>query len=135
MRKEIPQVCVLQFNSSLILVDFLNCLWLDGLGRREVLTKGYSHLDGFQTSGNYCNCDGDDCDVVAEDDDDDEDDRDNVDDDDDDGDAPDNRLLFKNGGKATGMCLQFLIFSRVWFTSFPKKRTNELIINQLWKCI
>ena len=25
-RKEIPQVCVLQFNSSLILVDFLNCL-------------------------------------------------------------------------------------------------------------
>ena len=26
MRKEIPQVCVLQFNSSLILVDFLNCL-------------------------------------------------------------------------------------------------------------
>ena len=26
MRKEIPQVCVPQFNSSLILVDFLNCL-------------------------------------------------------------------------------------------------------------
>ena len=26
MRKKIPQVCVLQFNSSLILVDFLNYL-------------------------------------------------------------------------------------------------------------
>ena len=26
MRREIPQVCVSQFNSSLILVDFLNCL-------------------------------------------------------------------------------------------------------------
>ena len=26
MRREIPQVCVPQFNSSLILVDFLNCL-------------------------------------------------------------------------------------------------------------
>ena len=25
-RKKNPQVCVLQFNSSLILVDFLNCL-------------------------------------------------------------------------------------------------------------
>ena len=109
MRKEIPQVCVPQLNSSPILVDFLNCLWLDCLGCREVLTIGYSHLDGFQSSGNYCNCDGDYCDVVAEDDDDDEDDRDNVGDDDDDGDAPDDRFLFYNGGKATGMCLQFLI--------------------------
>ena len=26
LRMEIPQVCVLQFNASLILVDFLNCL-------------------------------------------------------------------------------------------------------------
>ena len=58
-----------------------------------MLTKGYSHLDGFQSPGNYCNCDGDDCDVVAEDDDD-EDDRDNVGGDDDDGDAPDDRFLF-----------------------------------------
>ena len=71
-----------------------------------MLTKGYPHLDGFQSSGNYCNCDGDDCDV----DDDDEDDRDNVDGDDDDGDAPDDRCLFYSGGKATGMCLQFLIY-------------------------
>ena len=78
-----------------------------------MLTKGYSHLDGFQISGNYCNCDGDDCHVVAEDDDDDEHDRDNVGGDDDDGDAPDNRILFKKGGKATGMCLQFLIYSHV----------------------
>ena len=103
-RKEIPQVCVLQFNSSLILVDFLNCLWLDCLGCREVLTKRYSHLDGFQSSGNYCNCDGD------EDDDDDEDDRDNVGGDDDDGDAPDDRFIFYGGGKEKCMCLQFLIY-------------------------
>ena len=94
MRKETPQVCVLQFSSSLILVDFLNCLWLDGLGCREVLIKGDSHLDGFQSCGNYCNCHGDDCDVVAEVDDSDEDDRDNVGGDDDDGDALDNRFLF-----------------------------------------
>ena len=92
MRMEIPQVCVPQFSSSLILVDFLNCLWLDCLGCRDVLTKGYSHLDGFQSSGNYSNCDGDDCDVVAEDDDDDEVDRNNVGCDDDDGDAPDDRF-------------------------------------------
>ncbi|CAH3020421.1 unnamed protein product, partial [Porites evermanni] len=65
-----------------------NCLRCD-----EVLTKGYSHLDGFQSSGNYCNCDGDDCDVVAEYDDD-EDDRDNVGGDDHDGDVPDKRFLF-----------------------------------------
>ena len=31
-----------------------------------MLTKGYCHLDEFQSSGNYCNCDGDDCDVVAD---------------------------------------------------------------------
>ena len=92
-RKKNPQVCVLQFNSSLILVDFLNCLWLHCLRCDEVLTKGYSHLDGFQSSGNYCNCDGDDCDVVAEYDDD-EDDRDNVGGDDHDGDVPDERFLF-----------------------------------------
>ena len=75
-----------------------------------MLTKGYSHLDGFQSSGSYCNCDGDDCDVVTEDDDDDEDDRDNVGGDYDYGDAPDDRFLFYNGGKAKGMCLQFLIY-------------------------
>ena len=58
-----------------------------------IRTKGYSHLDdGFQSSGNSCNCDGDDCDVVAEDDDDDDDDRDNVGGDD--GDSPDDRFLF-----------------------------------------
>ena len=78
-----------------------------------MLTKGYFHLEGFPRSGNYCNCGGGDFDVVAEDDDDDEDERDNVGDDDDDGDAPDNRFLFKKGGKATGMCLQFLIYSHV----------------------
>ena len=59
-----------------------------------MLTKGYSHLDGFQPSGNYCNCDGDDCDVVAEDDDDDDDGDDNVGGDDDYGDAPDHRFSF-----------------------------------------
>ena len=69
-----------------------------------MLTKGYSHLDGFQSPGNYCNCDGDDCDVVAEDDDDDEDDRDNVGGDADYGDAPDDRFSFYKWGKAKGMC-------------------------------
>ena len=59
-----------------------------------MLKKGYFHLDGFQSSGNYCSCDGDGCDVVAEDDDDDDDDRDNVGGDDDYGDAPDHRFLF-----------------------------------------
>ena len=59
-----------------------------------MLTKGYSHLDGFQSSGIYCNCDGDDCNVVAEDGDDDEDDRDNVRGDDDDGVVPGDRFLF-----------------------------------------
>ena len=58
-----------------------------------MLTKGYSHLEGFQSSGNYCNC-GDDCDVAAEDDDDDEDNRDNVGGDDDYGDAHGHRFLF-----------------------------------------
>ena len=77
-----------------------------------MLTKGYSHLDKFQSSDNYCNCDGNDCDVVAEDDDD-ENDKDNVGGDDDDGDSPDIRFLFEKGGKATGMCLQFLIYSHV----------------------
>ena len=96
-----------------------------------MLTKGYSHLDGFQSSGKYCSCGGDDCYVVAEDDDDDEDDRDNVGDDDDDRDAPDDRFLFKKGGKTTGMCLQLLIYSHICFTGFSKKRTNGLIINQL----
>ena len=56
-------------------------------------TKEYSYLGGFQSSGHYSNCDGDDCDVVAEYDDD-EDDRDDVGDDDDDGDGPDDRFLF-----------------------------------------
>ena len=59
-----------------------------------MLTKVYSHLDGFQRSGNYCNCDGDDCDVVAEDDDDDDDEDDNFGGDDDYGDAPDPRFSF-----------------------------------------
>ena len=59
-----------------------------------MLTKGFSHLDGFQSSGNYCNWDGDDCDVVAEDDDDDDDDRDNGGGGDDDGDSPDDRFPF-----------------------------------------
>ena len=99
-----------------------------------MLTKGYSHLDGFQSLGNYCNCDGNDCDVVAEDDDD-EDDRDNVGGDDDDGDSPDDKFLFENGGKAKRMCLQFLIYSHVWVIGFPRKGPNGLIINQLWKCI
>ena len=90
---KISQVCVLQFNASLILVDFLNCLWLDCLGCREVLTKGYSHLDGFQSSDNYSNYDGDECDVVAGEDDDD-DDRDDVAGDVHDSDSPDDRFLF-----------------------------------------
>ena len=59
-----------------------------------MLTKGYSHLDGFKGSDNYWNCDGDDCDVFAEDDDDDADERDNVGGDDVDGDNPDDRFLF-----------------------------------------
>ena len=69
-----------------------------------MLTKGYAHLDGFQSSDNHCNCDGDDCDVVAEDDDDDEDDRDNVGGDADYGDATDDRFSFYKWGKAKGMC-------------------------------
>ena len=60
-----------------------------------MLTKGYLHLDGFPRSGNYRNCDGDDCGVVVEDNDHDEDDRDNVDGDNDDGDARDNDYFFK----------------------------------------
>ena len=78
-----------------------------------MLTKGYFHLEGLPRSGNYRNCGGGDCDVVAEDDDDDEDERDNVGDNDDDCDAPDNRFLFKKGGKAAGMCLQLFIYSHV----------------------
>ena len=78
-----------------------------------MLTKGYSPLDGFQSSGKYCSCDGDDCYVLAEDDDDHEHDRDNVGNDDDVWDAPDDKFLFRKGGRATGMCLQFLIYSHV----------------------
>ena len=78
-----------------------------------MLTKGYSHLDGFQSSDNYCNCDGNDCDVVAEDDDDDADDRDDVGVDADYGDSPYDRFSFYDGGKAKGMCLQFLVYSHV----------------------
>ena len=56
-----------------------------------MLTKGYSHLDGFsQWWGNNCDDDYDD------------DDDDGADDD---GDAPDTKkILYKSGGMATGMC-------------------------------
>ena len=65
-----------------------------------MLTKGYFHLDGYHWSGN----DDDDGDVHIEDNNNDDANRNSDSGDIDEGDAPDNEFVFKEGGKATGMC-------------------------------
>ena len=80
-----------------------------------MLTKGYSHLDGFSQ---WCGNDCDDVDDHDGDDDDGDDEYDDVDMEGDDArddtyDAPDNILFGNEGGNATSMCFT-IQFNLTW---------------------